>query len=122
MNPKTPQDLDPKLKEAYDRVMGGNFSPSAPMPNPAPPKAENPLPTASVPAVNPMPYSTPLTNPVPVDMPPLSVMSPSTTATAGQQAISTKKKSKISPIIFLLVGLVLLVIYALVWGKVFNLF
>ncbi len=122
MNPKTPADLDPKLKEAYDRVMGGNFSPSAPIPNPTPPKVENPLPTtASAPAINPMPYPTPLTNPAPVDMPPLSVMSPSTTA-SGQQVISTKKKSKISPIIFLLAGLVFLAIYAVVWGKIFNLF
>lgn len=121
MNPKTPQDLDPKLKEAYDRVMGGNFNPSAPMPNPVPPKAENPPPPPSAPAVNPTPYSAPLATPAPADMPPLSVMSPSTAA-SGEQVISTKKKSKISPIIFLLGGFVFLVIYAVVWGKIFNLF
>lgn len=118
MNPKTPQDLDPKLKEAYDRVMGGNFAPSAPTapPNPAP-KIE----TVPAPSTNPPPLP-PLTNPMSVNMPPLSVMSPSSSASTEQPATSTKKKSNILPIIFLVVGLVFFVIYAVVWGKIFKLF
>lgn len=117
MNPKTSADLDPKLKEAYDRVMGGNFTPSTPTaPNPIP-KIE----TVPAPATNPPP-STSLTNPMSVNMPPLSVMSPSTIASTEQPTTSTKKKSKISPIIFLIVGLVFFVIYAVVWGKIFKLF
>jgi len=124
MNPKTPQDLDPKLKEAYDRVMGGNFNPStptAPPPNLAP-KIENPLPPAPTPiATNPQPLPPP-TNPVPVNMPPLNAMSPSTTALPEQPASPTKKKFKFSPIIFIVVGLVFFAVYAVVWGKIFNLF
>ena len=117
MNPKTPQDLDPKLKEAYDRVMGGNFTPSTPtVPNPVP-KIE----TVAAPITNPPPL-TPLTNPMSVNMPPLSVMSPSTSASTEQPASSTKKKPKISPIIFLIVGLTFFAIYAVVWGKIFKLF
>jgi hypothetical protein len=119
-NPKTPQDLDPKLKEAYDRVMGGNFTPSTPTaPNPLP-KIE-PVPA---PVTNPIPpLPTPLINPMSVNnMPPLSVMSPSTTALPQQQVISTKKKSRISPVLFLIIGLAFFAIYAVVWAKVFKLF
>lgn len=118
MNPKTPQDLDPKLKEAYDRVMGGNFTPSTPTaPNPLP-KIET---APAVPITSPPP-STPLTNPVSVNLPPLSVMSPTTTAPSGEQVISTKKKSKFSPKLFLIVGIAFFIIYAVVWGKLFKLF
>jgi len=122
MNPKTPQDLDPKLKEAYDRVMGGNFSPTPPVSKmPEIPKTETPAPVAANTAI---PPAAPLPNPLSaeVTMPPLSVMSPSTIASTGQPTTSTKKKSGISPIIFLLVGLVFFAIYAVVWAKVFNLF
>ncbi|MCL5435157.1 MAG: hypothetical protein M1405_02095 [Patescibacteria group bacterium] len=119
MNPKTPQDLDPKLKEAYDRVMGGNFTPPAPAtPNPAPKIEPAPLPTAS-----PIPPSTPFNNPAPpVGNPPLSVISPTTTTQNGEQVVTTKKKSKISPVIFLIVGLAFFAVYAVVWAKVFKLF
>ncbi len=120
MNPKTPADLDPKLKEAYDRVMGGNFAPSAPTatpPNPAPKIETVPAP----PATNPPPLP-PLTNPMSVNMPPLNVMSPSSAPVTAQPANSAKKKSKISPIIFLIVGLAFFAVYAVVWAKVFKLF
>ena len=119
MNPKTPADLDPKLKEAYDRVMGGNFSqpiPTAPT-NPTPKIEPVPAPTA----INPPPLP-PLTNPMSVNMPPLNVMSPSSAPVTAQPANSAKKKSKISPIIFLVVGLAFFAVYAVVWAKVFKLF
>lgn len=118
MNPKTPQDLDPKLKEAYDRVMGGNFTPSTPTPPNPIPKIET-VPTS--PVTNPLP-PIPLANPISVNTPPLSAMSPSTTVSNEQPTTSTKKKSGLSPIIFLIVGLIFFVIYAAVWGKVFNFF
>lgn len=122
MNPKTPQDLDPKLKEAYDRVMGGNFSPAAPAPKiPEIPKMETPTPAATNPAI---PPATPLANPMgptPVEMPPINVVAPQA-ASAGQQVFSTKKKSKISPMIFLILGLSFFAVYAVVWAKLFKLF
>jgi len=120
-NPKTPQDLDPKLKEAYDRVMGGNYSPSTPTtPNPIPKLETVPVPVTT------SPPSTPLTNPMPINvppsMPPLSAMSPSTAPLNEQPIASAKKKSKLSPIIFLVIGLAFFAIYAVVWGKIFKLF
>lgn len=118
MNQKTPADLDPKLKEAYDRVMGGNLNQSTPPPPPVPPKMQTP----ASPPVNSAPIPTPLTNPAPTDTPPLNVMSPTTASSTGDQVISTKKKSRISPLIFLIVGVVFFIIYAVVWGKVFKLF
>ncbi len=120
-NPKTPQDLDPKLKEAYDRVMGGNFSQPMPtVPTNPPPKIE-PVPAATA---YPTPPSIPLTNPIPVvnNLAPLSAMSPSSAPIAAQPAASTKKKSKISPVLFLFVGLAFFAVYAVVWAKVFKLF
>ncbi len=126
MNPKTPQDLDPKLKEAYDRVMGGNFNPIPPASKiPEIPKTEAPAAPLPSPAVAPPPPSIPLTNPVEPsqpELPPLNVMSPSTTSSTGKQAASAKKKLKISPIIFLVIGLAFFVVYAVVWGKVLKLF
>ena len=109
MNPKTPQDLDPKLKEAYDRVMGGSFNPPAASPSPSP-KMENPAPGQN-----------PFANPT-APVPPVTVLSPSTSPSGGQQVISAKKKSKISPIIFLAVGISFFTVYAVVWAKIFNLF
>jgi len=122
MNPKTPQDLDPKLKEAYDRVMGGNFSPTPPVSKmPEIPKTEAPAPVAVNTVI---PPATPLPNPLSAEviMPPLSVMSPSPTVFPQQPATSAKKKFRILPIIFLIVGLAFFAVYAVVWGKVFNLF
>lgn len=114
MNPKTPQDLDPKLKEAYERVMGGNQGqPLSPTP---PPNA--PLPT------QPAPPSVPLTNPFANPQPPIAttnVQSPSITP-LNANGKPVKKKTKISPIIFLVVGLAFFVVYAVVWAKVFKLF
>ena len=122
MNPKTPQDLDPKLKEAYDRVMQGSFSHpvsanNPPPPPPAPAAPSNPIaPPPSIPLTNPM-----MTASAP--LPPLSVMSPSSApAFPQQQANPMKKKIKISPVIFLVIGLAFFAIYAVVWAKVFKLF
>jgi hypothetical protein len=119
MNPKTPQDLDPKLKEAYDRVMGGNFSPTPP----AKPNVEAqqttpkqaPAPAQSF-AAQPMPSSTPLSQPSPVFVPSVNVPSPSSSP------VSQKKKMKLSPVIFLFVGLAFFAVYAVVWAKLFGLF
>lgn len=117
MNPKTPQDLDPKLKEAYERVMSGNQgSPLSSSPSPLPKTESAPL------ASQTPPPSIPLTNPNVTPQPtPTTVQSPSI-APLGANGKPLKKKMKISPIIFLVIGLGFFVAYALVWGKIFNLF
>lgn len=114
MNPKTPQDLDPKLKEAYDRVMGGNFSPGAVPKAPEVSQAQGQTPVQNPAFSNPAPTSTPLTPSAPT--PTVNVPSPSSSP------VSVKKKLKISPIIFLVVGLAFFAVYAVVWAKLFKLF
>lgn len=119
MNQKTPQDLDPKLKEAYERVMGGNFTPSSPTQTLTPKTETVPTQTAStMPASNPLPNPAFAANP----LPPPDVMSPSSTPQKEEPLATAKKKSKLTPLIFLVVGIVFFVIYALVWGKLFKLY
>ena len=118
MNSKTPQNLDPKLKETYDRVMGGNFNQtSSASKTPEIPKAETPVPVTAMPA-------TPLPNPLSENIAPPTLRGPlpPPTALPEQPAIPAKKKFKISPIIYLIFGFILFVIYGLVWGKIFKLF
>ena len=105
MNPKTPQDLDPKLKEAYDRVMGSNINPG----NVIPPKPQAPV-QPMAPSMAQMPQGLPPINVTPV------------TTSAGEKIASAKKKGKISPVIFLIVGLLFFAVYAVVWAKFFKLF
>ncbi len=119
MNPKTPQDLDPKLKEAYDRVMGANVdNGSAPAQGPqvVPPPQPMTPPTASVP-----PSQTPFNQTVEAP-PPINVSAPTYTVPNLQPAQPVKKKSKVSPVIFLVVGLAFFAVYAVVWAKIFGLF
>ncbi|MCL5746935.1 MAG: hypothetical protein M1277_01460 [Patescibacteria group bacterium] len=119
MNPKTPQDLDPKLKEAYDRVMGANVdNGSAPAQGPqvVPPPQPMTPPTASAP-VNQAPPFSPT-----AETPPINVSASPYTVPDLQPAQPAKKKSKISPAIFLVVGLAFFAVYAVVWAKIFGLF
>lgn len=66
MNPKGLNNLDPKLRETYERVMGTSFAP------PATPQAPQPAPQpASEPAQNTPPVAPPVPQPVqPVQQPP----------------------------------------------------
>lgn len=114
MNPKTPQDLNPQLKEAYDRVMGGNFSSAAIPKTPEVSQTEQQTPVQNPALSNSAPSSTPLTPQAPT--PTVNVPSPSSSP------VLAKKKLKISPIIFLVVGLAFFAIYAVVWAKLFKLF
>ena len=112
-NPKTPQDLDPKLKEAYDRIMGGNFNSVSPTSNVSEvPKTETSAPVTADPIIPPATILTRPLKPFPVGIP-----SPS-----EQPITPVKKKSKISPIVFLIIGFFFFAIYIVVWGKIFKLF
>ena len=94
--------LDPKLKEAYDRVMGTSITP------PQAPKPESHEQTKPEPA--PAPQQTATVNPPPQH-------SETSNATVAHKA--TKKRG-ISPLILAFLGLVFFVIYAAVWIKVLN--
>lgn len=96
--------LDPKLKEVYERVMGTSVSsapkaPTPPSPQPAPiPQPESPPPAGG----HQMPQAP-------------------TAPQTQTQAISEKPHGHISPVVWLLGGLTFVIIYALAWVKIFNL-
>jgi hypothetical protein len=96
---KTPQQLDPKLKEAYDRVMGTVVTPKPPQ---AQPQVAQPIP--GQPAAIP--------NPAAPQTPP--------TLIPQEKNAFTRKKKGISPLILILGAIVLLAVYAFVWIKVFG--
>lgn len=126
---KNVSQLDPKLKEAYDRVMGTVVTPPAKtneaMPAPSAPSAPaaSPIPTpaSTTPVIH---AAEPIPAPAQAHAAPVStsihqvVSSPTSTPKA---AVSTQKKSGSKAFIFLLGGIVFFVVYAIVWIKMFSL-
>lgn len=108
MNPATAQGLDPKLKETYDRVMGTQVNPLPSAAKPVEPSAPTPLPSAQH------------NEPIPVSHTDTHVFV--ATPSASSQNFTAKKSSKISPVIFIVAGLVFFAVYTVVWLKVFNIF
>lgn len=134
MNPKSVNDLDPKLKETYERVMGTALS-SAPT---QPDQPQRPMQTTVVEAIQPVTPTTPMQQPV--DMPnpgpemvqspqlPLTgsnpfagTVSPPTTVMAEVPAVK-KKNNFLMPVLFVLGGIIFFAAYAVIWAKVFGLF
>lgn len=137
MNPKGTANLDPKLKETYERVMGTSFAPATPSTPPAQPR---PIQTTVVQepeapaAVQPM-MQTPLP---PIDVAnPISemVQSPQmpktgdafketmpAPATVTMQGVTPKKKNFLMPVLLGIGGLIFFVAYAVIWAKVFGMF
>ncbi len=127
MDPKTPANLDPKLKEVYERVMGTPVSPSqggptsAPIPKadttPLQPPEESELPSQTIAAARaetlPVTQTTPtehVTNQEAVPHP-----FPKTSFVANQ----VKTGSNIMPLI--IVGLIIFFAgYTIFWLKFFN--
>ena len=133
MNPKTVNDLDPKLKETYERVMGTSFNAS---PAPAPTMQTQPVeetPLSSSAAEKTIPDSTP---PEATEQPKIENSTVSQvfraddsnkgveTATVNPPSKKTATKmdfKKLLPLI--IVGVMaFLVVYALIWAKVLGLF
>jgi hypothetical protein len=141
MNPKTVNDLDPKLKETYERVMGTSFSPSAnPIPAPVMQRpiqttvVEQPVaeqsPQAVVQPLPPLPQQ-PAANPMQemVPSPQMTKMPTTFQATAMppanvliKNATTTKKKNFLKPVLFTVGGIIFFIVYGVVWAKVFGLF
>lgn len=105
MNPNTAQSLDPKLKEAYDRVMGTQVNFQA-QPKPATPPQSS--------KVGPSPSSSPAPTATEPEM-----VSINTTAPIAKPAPA---KGKISPIIFVVLGVGFFLFYTVLWLKVFKIF
>ncbi len=107
MDPKTLPTLDPKLQEAYERVMGTSVTPAAPVPVSTPVTTPQPPPTTQPIAAAPLPPVPPLT----------PTHHASITFVAGNAEPS---KTKNSPVIFIFAGLVFFVVYVLFWMKFFS--
>lgn len=121
MDPKNPTDLDPKLKETYERVMG------TVIPNPP---AQTPSDGAQAPQSKPTsepiaPNLAAQTNPAPIESVPSETFQPTfvppPAVSAQTQVFSTTKKSKISPFILVLGAIAFFIIYLIIWVKVFGL-
>jgi len=141
--------LDPKLREAYQRVMGTVIpEPAAPGQTPTPPPADapnipTPVPTPTPqqpvpPVADPQPTTNPQPTPEPTAPPqPASnfvqmnsaveaaptLNSPNFAAPAApvQNTVVLKKKNTLMPLLFGIAGLVFIAIYTLFWAKIFNL-
>lgn len=112
--------LDPKLKEAYDKVMGTDL-PAAPAQTPA---SQQPFQTVAAPAVP----ATPVAAPTPQVATPQASQPPlrrtTSTVHVGYQLqppkVATQKKGKISPILIIAGIVIFFVIYTVIWVKIFN--
>jgi hypothetical protein len=132
MNPKSLNDLDPKLKETYERVMGTSLTPTNSASTPTQ-SAPRPMQTTIT--------QEPVTKPAePIQQPfvktaPEMVASPQTTKPTApftgivipstntlQSAAVTKKKKSLRPILLIAGGIVFFIAYGVVWAKVFGLF
>lgn len=145
MNPKSVNDLDPKLREAYERVMGSNFTPKSVQntspqpaaqpqasqqsvaPNPTDPQSNTPLmQTTQVFTQNPVSAQPPpqqQTEPIKQEVPspsadPTSIFTQSPSSTPALQ----KKKLNMLPILFAVGAIVFFGAYIVIWAKVFGLF
>lgn len=126
MDPKAAPTLDPKLKEAYDRVMGATVPKTPPqMPSvdlPTPPKEpEKPFPqpvtptpiaTSNVVGANAAQGVNPSTPVAPIH----TVVHPS----SGFVAPHEEKKSPVSGTLLVIAGVVFLLVYTLFWLKWFG--
>lgn len=167
MDPKASSQLDPKLQEAYNRVMGTNLNaPTDPSTNSSTPATTDPIITPAMPAapqdtttmpnpapaapvmsstITPSPTTAPAapvtdqttpTDPAPTlptedkpaepETPPLTgepTMSSmeSTVSTKSHAFVAKGNSMKVSPVIIVIGGIAFLLIYSLVWIKVFNL-
>ncbi len=104
MDQKKANQLDPKLKEVYERVMGTTVAqqPTTPPPAQAPSQTTQTEPPPHVVHVAAAPTHT--------------VVS----AGSVTKKENSEKKSPVSIPILILAGIVFLLVYALVWVKVFN--
>lgn len=107
---KNLNNLDPKLKEAYDRVMGTNFTPPT---KPQAPQQGPLMQTQPVPESFNNKEDTPEFNPAPAQ--PLSSF-------MQEEQNPAKKKMNFLPILFVIGGIAFLAVYAVIWAKIFGLF
>jgi hypothetical protein len=135
MNPKAPANLDPKLKETYERVMGTSFAPTTP-----PPTQTRPVQTTVVQEPQPPIIAQQV---MPVQQQPIDMANPDPEMVSSPQmpkigdpfkeamppptnvmmkANTLKKNNFLMPVLLVIGGLIFFVAYAVIWAKVFGLF
>ncbi len=132
MDTKQLNQLDPKLKETYERIMGTKTAPS-PSPKPVQPQAIQP-PSPSPKNPSPFPASLPQAaqgkqQPTPKPLqPPLGNQTQATTIQSDaktptpqpilQPAQATKKSNNMRKILIVIGAVIFIIVYALVWIKI----
>jgi len=140
MNPKIPDNLDPKLKETYERVMGTSLNPATPpltqprpvqttvVQEPQPVATVIPQPVSPTPAAPPPPINA--ANPTPIPQPlqmskdndaakKAALLSAANTIIKGNKTTS-KKINFLKPLLLIVGGFIFFVAYALIWAKIFH--
>lgn len=116
MDPKLAQNLDPKLKETYDRIMGTPVNiQSAPLPTHEPIQQEH-VPIEQVVVPQPPPAEQ---TPSPAVSTEPEMVNINATAEVAKPAAA---KGKISPVIFVVLGVGFFLFYTVVWLKIFKIF
>ncbi len=114
MDSKATSQLDPKLKEAYDRVMG-TVIPQHQVPQAAVPPQSTPAPQI----VEQQAYQQP---PVQAYQAAVATPLPTSAPVSTDAVVKTHKSSKMTIPIVVLGGVVFFIVYTVVWAKIFGLF
>lgn len=130
MDSKSLPTLDPKLKEAYDRVMSTNLPPAQPAAPTPPPQQTPPAPAATpgMPPTQPTPAapvpSAPMTIPQPTAPTPPPNLHAVSSPTHGSTFVSGQHTQKsgggLSPILLVIAGLIFFAVYTIFWLRFFN--
>lgn len=119
MDPKKTAQLDPKLKEAYDRVMGTVTSqvPSPQVAKPPPPPASEPL--SQNPSMPPAPPPSSL-QPKRADSPPVKVGTTFVAIPNKNNPPAGGSKTSVFGVLLIILILIFILGYAFFWIKFFN--
>lgn len=139
MNPKNINNLDPKLKETYERVMGTSFPTPQPVSQQTPQNtAPAPEPVQTVQTPTPQPVLQPISAPAdPMqasqifragdpfkqpETPPADLIAKANMGNGVVNQQPQKKKHNLMPVYLLIGGVIFFAAYAAIWGKVFGLY
>lgn len=132
MDPQTPNNLDPKLKATYDRVMGTATAPvggqpaaqAATPPAAAPAPITDPNAPAAAPAESAPQNTSPSIPQTPYTADNLSFQAAIQQTPATNQVpglVTPRQSSSTLRVLYIIGGVVFFVVYTFVWVKIFNL-
>ncbi len=130
MDQKTPANLDPKLKEAYERVMGMSTATVQPAASPASQPVAQPA-SQTQPQASSSPF---VSQPAPSTFTPTTIVQPTASVvsegasgvaagsvhTAGTAAKAASGGSSIMTVVYIIAGIVFILAYTLFWIKILN--